>query len=140
MGATSLVKFMHANSGGSEPLHWGRADLDGAPFRGAMPPMATEDEMESRLVKVADPHNQTFDTSDPEQNKQYLAVLDKITNGWCQLIHRKHILVRTRHKQPDGTVVRDVNVKVYMEWVEPYMQDGQPMHAQRPYLGRPNND
>lgn len=141
MPATSLVKFMGRNQNGGTrgSLHWGRADIDGAPFRGSAPPMLPEEEMEARLTKVRDPHNATFDTSDAEQNKEYLDVLDKIANGWAELIARKHIPVRFKKKTEKG-IERGMRMLVYIEWVEYYMEDGQPMESQRPYIGRSNED
>jgi len=85
---SSLIKFTNRTDGnGRGKVYWGRADRDGLPFRGAAAPTYTEDEFQDRVVRVADPKNGTFDTGDEEQNKQYLAVLDGIANGWFQLIH-----------------------------------------------------
>lgn len=143
MPASSLVKFMHQKDAAGKPLHWGRADLDGAPYRGAASSlMVPEEELESRLTRVYDPQNQTFDLSDPEDNKAYLAVVDKVSNKWAQLLCRKFMTVKVRRVRDlgDGVkeVTRDVKIKVYVEWLEVYMEDGQPMHSQRPYLGRSN--
>ena len=126
MPATSLVKFMGEKSSNGQPLGWGRVDVDGAPTRGAIPTLP-EEELQSRLTRVGDPKNQMFNTNDPEENKEYLAVMDKIVNGWAQCLHREmHFDAASR------------NVLVYVEWVEWFMQDGSPMHSQAPYMGRSN--
>lgn len=111
-----LIKFANEKDGnGRGPLHWGRVDIDGLPFRGANPPLLREEEYEDRLVKVADPKNGTFYTGDAEQNKAYLRVLDGISNSWYQLIH----IDRWRN---DG----DNYHYVYVEWVEFFLEDGKP--------------
>lgn len=127
MPATSLVKFMNQKEAGGKPLYWGRADEDGAPYRGT-PPTLPREEFENRLARVCDPHNGVFDLGDPEQNKQYLEVLDKITNGWAQAI-----FVDRKYDEKKNTWL------AYVEWVEVYMEDGSPMHSQHPYLGRLND-
>ena len=141
MAATSLIKFMNQTNGnGRGNVQWGRADRDGAPLRSQTPLTMTEEEAEERLVKVADPHNQLFDLSDADQNTQYLEVLDKITNGWAQLLAPREVLkCKVRRKLPDGTIELDVRIKIYLEWAEYFMEDGTPMHSQRPYIGRPND-
>ncbi len=126
-------------------VYWGRADRDGAPFRGAAPPTASEEELEDRLQKVADPHNRMFDLNNPEDNKAYLEVMDMWANGWANVVHRKHYGIRVRrvHVDPETqvkTITRDVHMKVYVEWVQFYMEDGMPMMSQRPMIGRTNDD
>ena len=79
-GQTSLLKFMSDNDGGERgQLHWGRAGIDGAPFRGPVSSL-TEEEYNARVTRVGDPKNGIFDLTDPDQNKAYLLVMDKIVN------------------------------------------------------------
>ena len=135
----SLVKYMNQINGGSRGrLHWGRADLDGAPFRGNAPPIGPEEELESRLTRVHDARNRIFDTSDPKENADYMQVVDRIVNGWYQLVHRKHRHVLVKYKDKDGMKVVKMKVLVYVEWLEPYMEDGKPHLSQRPYVGKSN--
>lgn len=136
MPGTSLVKFMsHHNGGGRGRLYWNRADVDGAPFRGNgnLPMMYTEEELETRLTPVYDSHVRIFDLSDPDQTAAYREVLDKLANGWAteRYVHRAHAV------DPKTGNLRTL---VHLEWYEKFMEDGQPFHAQRPYLGRLNDD
>jgi hypothetical protein len=105
--------------------------------------------MEDRLTRVADPQNRLFDLSDPNQNAAYLdgdrqdrervgqdpapqappdpgAAGDRVEGRGRR---------RRRPGSPPGR-----EGQVYVEWAEIYMQDGKPMHAQRPYIGRSNAD
>ena len=68
---------------------------------------------------MGDARNGWFDTSDPEQNRSYLNVLDGIVNGWYEPIHI------SRHFEGEQRLV-------YAEWVEYYLQDGSPT----PFLPR----
>lgn len=142
MPSSPIMRFMGE---GGQQVYWGRADVDGAPFRGPMSPMLTNEEAEERLVRVGDSRQQLFDLSDPEQAKKYAEVCERIVNGWYQPMHRQHLPVKIRRVRRDPTtgertVTYDVIMKVYIEWVEVYMQDGRPMLSQRPYLGRPNDE
>jgi|TARA_Y100000385_G_C13059312_1_gene623534 hypothetical protein len=114
--SNSLVKFTNQKDGnGRGNLYWNRADLDGLPFRGHTPPSFRSEEFEERVVRVADPKNGTFYTGDEEQNKDYLKVMDGITNGWY------HMLFIERWRE-EG----DKNHHVYVEWVEYFLEDGNP--------------
>lgn len=117
---TSLVRFMHERTDSrGKPIYWGRAGIDGAPFRGT-PPLLKEEEMEARLVRTGDPQNGIFDLSDDRQNATYLTILDKVVNGRAQLLSPRHFI--------------DGGTKVYIEWVEWFMEDGAPGAATTPGL------
>ena len=74
----NLIKFVNKTDGnGRGNLFWGRADIDGLPFRGKEAPLLRTEEFEDRLVRVADPKNATFYTGDEEQNIKYLRQLFK---------------------------------------------------------------
>ena len=127
MPPTSLVKFMAqqsngtgGNGHGNGRLHWGRADIDGAPFRGPVPPMLHGDEATERLARVPDAHFEEFDLSDAAQKKAYLDVIERFATGWaqCTFIERRYD-EKTR------------SYKVAVEWMQYYMQDGLPTHAQQ---------
>jgi len=113
--SSSLVKFMNrtVNGNGRGKVFWGRAEADGAPFRGPEAPMLTNQEYDDRLVRVHDPKNGIFDVTNEEENKKYLEIMDGLANGWYQLIYI--------NRQFDET-----KSLVYVEWLESYMEDGSP--------------
>ena len=118
----SLVKFTNRKDGnGRGELFWGREGVDGLPFRGQAAPSYREEEFEERIVRVADPKNGTFYTGDEEQNKAYLKIMDGITNGWFQMI----FIDRWRDEG-------DTNHRIYMEWVEYFLEDGTGTPYQQP--------
>lgn len=137
MSATSLVKFFsqhsptgHKAGGGpgdtANKVYWGRADRDGAPFIGPYAPNMPEEEYEERVTRVAYPMNGFFDVTNPEENAQYLEVIDCCLNNWFQLIYLQRWWNRT--------------TKHYVEWAAYYMQDGSrlsltPFKQQQPVLG-----
>jgi hypothetical protein len=139
MSTTSLVRFMNQKNGGDRgQLHWGRADVDGAPFRGHAPLTMTEDEADTRLVRLLDMKVKTFDLDNPDDVKAYTDVLDKIANGWAMKYREDTLTKRIKRKRDDGSVEIDERIRIFFVWGEYYMEDGQPMQSQRPYLGRPN--
>jgi len=119
------MKFATQTGNSKEQLYWGRCDIDGAPYKGAPLPPMSEEELEERLVKVAEPHVRIFDLHNSEDVKEYTAVLDKIANGAASLLHREH-LHTTIEKRDGDSVVTDVHMKVYIEWAEWCMIDGKP--------------
>lgn len=123
--ANSLVKFTSRKDGnGRGQLFWNRADVDGLPFRGQMAPILREEEYEERVVRVADPKNGTYYTGDPEQNAEYLKVMDGISNGWY------HLIFVDRWREPE-----DKHHYIYIEWVEYYLEDGKPTPYQQSTTG-----
>ena len=111
MPASSLVE--HANqlkSRDGRNLYWARAGVDGFPYRGEYPPDMTETEYDQRVVRVVDTCNGFFDVLVPTQNKEYLAVMEAISNGWFQGIYIERFWRGTTQH--------------YVEWNEYYMQDG----------------
>lgn len=112
----SLVKFSNRTIHRGKRIHWGRASEDAAPYRGAFAPSYTQDEHETKLVRVADPQAEVFDLADPEQKAAYLLVLDGCVNGWYQCLYRKRIFDRKNPKR----------AFMHIEWVEYFMEDGHP--------------
>lgn len=110
----SLARFMNRTTDGNgQPLHWSRAALDGAPFRGPAP-MLMGEEFEEKIVKVADPHAEEFNTADPAEKKAYLQVLDGAANRWFQILYIR------RPGEYDANRPR----VAYAEWLEYFMEDG----------------
>lgn len=118
MTSATAVKFSGVNADPQgRPLHWHRAGLDHLPFRGT-PPLLREAEMEENLVTTSDIKNGTFFVGDVEQNARYLELLEKVANGWYQIIYID------RYRKPDDTYYT-----VYIEWAERYLENGQPAPA-----------
>jgi hypothetical protein len=108
----SLIKYQdeRQHTGSGKQMFWQRAELDGFPFRGQAAPILKEEEYEARVRKVGDAKNGFFDVGVPAENAAYLAVCDRIVNGWYQCLYIERFWNKTtRH---------------YVEWVEFYMEDG----------------
>lgn len=111
MAVSSLVEHAHhQKSRDGRNLYWARAGVDGVPYRGEHPPDLTEAEYEQRVVRVVDTCNGFFDVLNKKQNKEYLEVMEAISNGWFQGIHIERFWRGTTQH--------------YVEWNEYYMQDG----------------
>lgn len=89
------------------PQHWGRVDLDGVPFVGE-PPLCREDEYAARTALVGHYKSQFFEANDPEQRKQFSAVMERCYNNLY-------------HLQCVERFVNGSN-QHYVEWVEQRMQ------------------
>jgi|TARA_R110000851_G_scaffold256974_1_gene409477 hypothetical protein len=117
----SLVKFTSRKDGnGRGELFWGRAGVDGLPFRGQAAPSYRDEEFEERVVRVADPKNGTFYTGDEEQNTAYLKTMDGIANGWFHMV----FIDRWRDEG-------DSEHRIYIEWVEYFLEDGSPVQHEK---------
>jgi hypothetical protein len=123
VASMSVSKFFNRHVYRGKRLHWHRSSEDGLPYRGEAAPMYTQDEFEERVVRVADPRSEVFDLSDERQKALYLEVLDGITNGWFQCLHRQF-------HYPDRRNPRQVFV--HLEWVEYFMEDGHPVQYLSP--------
>lgn len=120
MQSSSIIKAFTGRAqtrpGLRNKLFFGRVSEDGAPYRGPAPPMYTDEEYEARVVRVGEPHAETFDLSDPKQTEKYLNVLNGCVNGAFQCL----FVERYRSpKNPRRWYAR-------IEWVEFYMEDGTP--------------
>lgn len=99
-------------------LQWGRAELDGAPFRGSETPLLKSEEIERALEKVRDVFSGTFDTSKPEMKhhqRTYQQVLEGAAAQWIEIIVK---MEKWWDKGPGEPPV----MLVYLEWAEPYME------------------
>lgn len=97
-------------------LLWGRADEDGAPFRGPTAPFVTREEEERRLVQVKVHRWKIFDLNKPEEGKAYQDLMDALGNGWWRFIYMKRFINK--------------ELKHYVEWAEVYIEDAQQRAAQ----------
>lgn len=105
----SLIKYAKSPK---PDVYWGRAELDGLPFRGKEIPKLKEEEFTDRTIRTFDARNGTFNTADKAQNEQYLEVLDKAANGWWTIVYNE----RWRDKDNPN------EMWVYVEWLEGYIQ------------------
>lgn len=114
----SFLKFKQ-NGDGPRPVHWSRAERDGAPFRGRSVPLLREEEYEEFAERVHDCRFGTFRVTDREQRihgRTYIEVLEGITNGWWRLLSPRQYQWWT----PPGSEAPEM--LVYIEWSEPYME------------------
>ncbi len=106
---SGLLQFSREQQLGSNPLSWARLEEDGLPYRGESPGLLREEEYEKLVAKSSYVKNKLFDTSNPESNAEYLAIMTKAAAGWFKIIYRD--------------IWREEHVHyVYLEWVEHYME------------------
>lgn len=110
--ASSLIKYHEQKQQGGKHLFWNRIHEDHIPFRGSHDPMLTEDERESRVVRIAETHARFFDMGDPKEADEYVRLLDRAMNGWYKILYLDRFWRRT--------------TKHYVEWAEYYLEDGKP--------------
>lgn len=109
-------KFHNITESQGAQVHWHRAPVDRAPFRGNDIPMLRDEEFEERVERVEDCYFATFDTSKPEQtfhNRTLSWIMDAHRAGWVVILFRQH----TWHVV-DGRPV----MFQYIEWSEPYQE------------------
>lgn len=112
---SNLIKILNKRDGSDGgKLFFGRADLDGMPFRGNAAPMLTEEEADDRLVRVADFRNGTFSINNSVENQNYCNVCEGIARGWFQLVFVSRLFDAEK-------------TKIYIEWVEYYLEDRTPV-------------
>lgn len=98
------------------PLHWNRASVDGAPFRGHVPPVLKGEDDDKSIHRVKDAKWRTFDLTIPEEGAAYQEVVDKIVNGLYSLIYIKRFVKN--------------ELKHYVEWAEHYIEEVNPLIAE----------
>lgn len=105
----SLLKFAGRRvDRNGQSLYWRRAAVDGAPFRGLMPPAMPEQEYEAKKVKVQDFQHKWFDIAVEAEAREYSEVMNGVANGWYRLVHVERFWQNTtRH---------------YVEWTEVFTQ------------------
>lgn len=110
---SSLVKFYHQRSDDrARPLWWGRADVDGAPFRGEPPPPIPEAEYDRRVVRVRDFRWGKFYLHSDADMARYADVCDRAVNQWFTIVSLERFR-RDEHGEYH-----------YVEWVMYHMEDG----------------
>ncbi len=119
----SLVKFTNRHVHRGQRMYWGRASEDGLPYRGAAPPSLTQDEAETRLHRVGDPFEETYDLSKPEEKADWLGVMDGIINHWFQCLFIR------RWETPSNP-----HGYVRCAWAEYCLEDGTPVQLMNPAL------
>ncbi len=82
-----LLKYREENqTEDGTPLHWGRAMVDGAPFRGKQVPMWRDEEFETFGERVKNAKTRVFQMWVEADVTAYNAVMDRIANGWWTLL------------------------------------------------------
>jgi hypothetical protein len=94
-------------------LFWSSALPDGLPFRGANAPLLTKKELETQVEIRRDFKNGIYELNDPEQNKEYTKIMDRIGAGWYQLVYR---IIKDVVDEQSGKL----KVLVYVEWMQRY--------------------
>ena len=115
----SFLKFQgNSDSNGRGDLHWGRAKLDSAPFRGPGVPLMREEEFQEHAERVWDSKYGIFNTANPDEKhfgRTYQQVLDGILINWFQPLCER---LYKWGKDDDGKPV----LYAYVEWGEPYLE------------------
>ncbi len=116
----SFLKFSRkVKESGGKPVHWNRANVDGAPFRGTRPPLLREEEIEQQVEQVDDVHCGLFDISRPNQRiggRKYTEVMEGVVGGLYKLTADRIFI---KAKDPKTQLFK---VLVYVEWAEPFME------------------
>lgn len=109
--SSSMVRYMdRTQARDGRKLFWGRADVDGYPFRAHKAPDFSEQEAEERVVRVPDYRNGFFDVTNVEENRLFCEVMECCTVGWFKLTFIERFWRgSTKH---------------YLEWTEFYLEDG----------------
>ena len=111
----SLLKYSQAQDekkrrNGSDKLHFGRAVIDGMPFKGPPVPLR-EDEIDALTVESFDVELDMFDLAIPEQKAKATEVMDKICNG----LYRK-----IAYAQQWAEVNGRPTMMLFICWAQPY--------------------
>ena len=107
--SSSLVHHATQTQRNGHKLFWGRAEEDGAPYRGQVPPLLREEEHQARTIRVRDFRFGFFDVSKSDQGEAYRQVCEACANGWFQPVFIERF--------------RNNSTIHYMEWVEYYQED-----------------
>lgn len=97
-------------------LKWGRADIDGAPFKpsGKAVPLLRNDEFEALAERIPNCRARTFCMGDEKDAEEYVDILNAIRSGWFELLGPREYKWETINGKPV--------MFVYIEWSEPHME------------------
>lgn len=108
----SFLKYTRETGDSQSSLHFHRADVDGAPFRGSVP-LLREEEYQQYVERVHDVHVRLFDIADETDRRDLQEVLDRTGNKWYEILdYEKKWVVRK-----DA-----ITIMVYLVWSIPHMQ------------------
>lgn len=93
----SLLKYRDQSSSHRGPIHWQRADIDGAPYRGPEIPLLREEEFEAYAERERDIHVAVFELWNPDHLAKYQEILDKVGNEWYTLLKDQTMPVPEKH-------------------------------------------
>ena len=98
---------------GRGSLSFGRAHVDGMPFRG--PSMLMKDEEYSTFTEtVQDFGAKVFDVGDPQEYEELKLILDRTVNGWYQILEMDKKWGTTDKGKP--------TVFVFLMWTVPHKE------------------
>jgi len=101
-------------------LQFGRADIDGMPFRGQSPYPMREEEFQQLTDVVCETSCRIFDLSDVEQLREYRKILDGCVNRLYRCIWRSQRWVIGDDGVP--------HLFMYIEWTEPALETVRPIN------------
>ena len=104
-----LAKFSAQKESKGQPVHWERAHIDGAPFRGRAVMFRNDEEYQANTERENDTHSDTFRLWVPEEKAAFDKVTEGIMNDWYRLIDKDRQYV-PEHQSWVWMVV----------WAEPY--------------------
>jgi hypothetical protein len=101
-------------------LQFGRADIDGMPFRGQSPYPMREDEFQQLTDVVCNTSCKIFDLSNHEQLVAYKEVLDRCVNKLYRCLFRSQRWAFDEKGIP--------HLYMYIEWTEPALETVRPIN------------
>lgn len=114
---TSFLKYQEdrqvVKGNGRGPLAFGRAHLDGAPFRGPALPLRDE-EYQDYTEEVLDFDMGIFDIRVPEEYARVREIFDRAANNWYRIVDYD----KQWEEREDGTKT----VIVFVSWVVPHRE------------------
>jgi hypothetical protein len=113
----SFLKYQDDESvrkgNGRGPLQFGRAHVDGMPFRGPMP-LLKEDEYRELTETVQDFGAKVFNVQDPQDYREMKEIFDRAANGWYNILD----LDKKWSEDKDG----NPTVLVFVMWTIPHKE------------------
>lgn len=110
----SIIKYLSEKGPDKDPrgpLFWGRAKIDGAPFRGTQPPLLRDEEFRKLAERVYDAGVKVFRLWEPDELEEYTLIVDRIINNYYRPIRREYLPVPEKN-----------SFAVLLEWGAPRME------------------